>query len=255
MVKCIQTFWKDVSHGENIDLYVTVLTAFTLAVINLVADFSAWTTSVILAVLGVLVVAALGNRHQVRNLAQRFGAQNTPPLRGRGDLARLPESAKEAKEILIIACSASSVLLDTEFFINRIKQGTRVRLAVVNPDADVVIDIIGRSDIVPAETQLADMRTAAGLAQRIKTQVTNTDLFEMRVFDYVPTISFVMIDGHLPVGRIIVEMYLYQTDPGRRPHLLVTAKDHPDWYRDFRNICEAIWRDAKPSPLHSLTSQ
>lgn len=253
MTKWIRTFWSDVSRGENIDLYVTLLAAFILAVVNLVVDFKSWTTSAILAVLGVLTIAALGTRHKIGSLVQRLGVEHTPPLRRRKDLARLPESAKEAKDLLIVACSASAVLLDTQFFIERIRQGTRVRLAVVNPDEEAVIDIIGRSDIVPAKTLIADMNIAAGLIERIRTQVPNTDLFDVRVFSYVPTLSFVMIDGYLPTGRIIVEMYPYQTDPGQRPHLLVTARDHPDWYGSFRDMCEAIWRDAKPSSLHSAS--
>jgi hypothetical protein len=95
------------------------------------------------------------------------------------------------------------------------------------------------------------MRTAAGLAERIRAQVASTDLFEVRVFNYVPTLSFVMTDGYLPTGIITVEMYPYQIDPGQRPSVLVTAKDHPEWYGHFRNICEAIWQDAIPSPSHS----
>lgn len=84
------------------------------------------------------------------------------------------------------------------------------------------------------------------IIERIRAQVSNTDLFEVRVFNYVPTLSLVMIDGYLPTGRITVEMYLYQTDPGQRPHLLVTARDHPDWYNYFRDVGEAVWQDAKP---------
>ena len=56
-----------------------------------------------------------------------------------------------------------------------------------------------------------------------------------------------MIDSNLPTGSVDVGMYPFQVDPGQRPCLLVTAKDHPDWYNYFRGIAEAIWLDAKIS--------
>jgi hypothetical protein len=229
-----------------------VLSLFKVIVLSLAED-------IIIALLGFLAADALIERlgllekveSRLGSLIQRFGAQDAPFLQSRKDLARFPETAQDAKDIFIIACSASGILTEhTQFFIDRVKQGARIRLAVVNPDENAVVEIVGRSDIMPVQTQIADMRTAAGVIEHIGTHIPNTHLFEVRVFDYVPTLSFVMIDGDLPTGRISAELYLYQIDPWRRPHFLVTAKDHPDWYSYFRDICEAIWQNAKVPLSH-----
>ena len=92
----------------------------------------------------------------------------------------MPERARDAKDILIISNSASAVLLDTQFFANKINQRTRVRLAVINPDQETVVEILGRIDLLPAEGVRSHLTTSAKLVERIREKVSNTDLFEVR---------------------------------------------------------------------------
>ena len=96
---------------------------------------------------------------------------------------------------------------------------------------------------------MADLQSTIGLVKRMKEQSSNpqrfSELLQIRVFNYVPTLSLVMVDGHLPNGHIVVEMVPYQIAPTSRPLLYITAKDHPVWFAYFRNVCKSIWDDAE----------
>jgi hypothetical protein len=255
MLRWLQRAWSEIKRGENIDLYVTLLGAFAATAIGLVIDPESWMDSIPLAVLGLVAFGVLGNRHKLEHLIELSGVPSAPLLKHRRDLATLPENAAEAKDILIIACTASTILLDTSFFIDSAKQGTHIRLAVINPDETAVVDILGRMDIMPRETLAADMGRTMGLLKRIAAHVSSVASFKVRVLNHLPTLSFIMIDGNLSTGRIIVEMYPYQCDPTQRPHYVVTARDHPDWFRYFGKICEDIWNQAEDLPLYSPARQ
>jgi hypothetical protein len=68
-MKLIQRFLQDIKQGENIDLYLTVLVAFAVAVLNLFGITSQnIVSSISLAVLALLISSILGVRHHLETL-------------------------------------------------------------------------------------------------------------------------------------------------------------------------------------------
>ena len=65
-MRFLRRIWDDIKQGENLDLYLTVLAAIVLAILNL-AGFavSSVVNSFSLAILALLAVAMLGNRLSV----------------------------------------------------------------------------------------------------------------------------------------------------------------------------------------------
>ena len=151
-MEILKKVWKGIQRGEDIDLCATILVAFVVVILNLLGVVgSALVNSLTLAILGLLAISNLVSRYRLEQFSKRFDIPNTPLLQSRKDLTKLPERARDAKDILIISNSASAVLLDTQFFANKINQRTRVRLAVINPDQETVVEILGRIDLLPAE--------------------------------------------------------------------------------------------------------
>ncbi len=75
--------WKDISSGENIDLYLTIIIAIGLGILNLIGYGPAWISSVILAALGVLTGSTLRERRdfdktveQLKSLQKSLNASN-----------------------------------------------------------------------------------------------------------------------------------------------------------------------------------
>jgi hypothetical protein len=242
---------------ENIITIIGTVVAAILAYSGIRNNDVQQALTAIITVLGTLAVAqiiagyesskARETIERIESLLHSFASPPNPPLRLRTEIVSLQKRAKNAKDILIIARTAIMVLRQTEFFKERIRQGATIRLAVVNPDNSAVIEALGPLAETSKEGVIADMQGTIGLVCRLREQTSNPEQIQVRVFDYVQTLSMVMVDGHLPTGSIIVEMIPYQVGPSSRPHLLLTAKDNPMWYAYFRDICEAIWRDAEPS--------
>lgn len=256
MREVLQQFLEDLRRGENIDLYVVSVAAVVLAVLNLVGvDSGRWATSVSLGALGVLAFAMLGNRHRIDSVVRESSSAGNPPLRMRTELGSLQESAKSARNVLIVAFSGAEVLRQTDFFADRLFQGATVRIAIADPENDALVEAMSPLTGIPREGFIADVQVAMGLIQVIRKQTSNTGRLQVRMFDYAPTLSLVMVDGDRPTGHIVVELRPYQVSSSSRPHLFLTARDNRVWYDYFRDVGESIWRDAKPVLESSLANQ
>lgn len=73
MITILKRVWKDISQGENIDLYVTVIVAIVLVILNIagVAPPS-WLGSITLGVLALLAITSLGNRYRLDQAVERL---------------------------------------------------------------------------------------------------------------------------------------------------------------------------------------
>jgi len=153
--------------------------------------------------------------------------------------------------MLFIGRSLAIVLRYTEFLKQRLRDGARIRLVIVNPDNDAVVKALTPLLETSRNGFIADVRSSMGLVKRIAEAAPGNEQLQLRYIEYVPTLSFAMIDGGLPTGQIVVELVPYQVGPTSRPHFLLTAKDTPVWYSFFHDICERIWQDATPFSLEA----
>ena len=65
----LRHLWDDIRKGENIDLYLTIAAAVIFVVLNLVGVAStSFLAPLTLAVLGLLAITNLGNRHRMEEL-------------------------------------------------------------------------------------------------------------------------------------------------------------------------------------------
>lgn len=72
MRKILRLVWAEIRKGENIDQYLIILLAFLLAILNLFGITNVtWITSITLAVLGMLAIGTLVNRHITEQVIAR----------------------------------------------------------------------------------------------------------------------------------------------------------------------------------------
>jgi hypothetical protein len=260
LVSQMQQVLKALKEPGNLIVVVGVVVAVPLAYSSIRNQNVQQALAAIVFILTPLAVAQIlagyeGSKtgkkiEQIERHLQGLSPSTNPPLRMRTELDSLGEMAENAKDILIVARTAVAVLRDSDFLVDRINRGTTVRVALVDLKEETTLESLGRSTETSEEGYLADQRGSFALIQRMGENVSNRrqfdKQFQIRVFNYVPTLSFLMVDGDHPNGKIVVEMIPYRVSPLSRPHLLLTAKDHHDWYAYFRSRCEAIWKDAEP---------
>jgi len=250
---------------ENIIALTGIVIAARLAVLDIKKGAPEETLNAIVALLTALAMSQIVTRYKsaiasdsisrMEGLIHRLSFLSSPPLRLRTELASLGESARNARNILIVAFSGAEVLRQTDFFADRLFQGATVRIAIADPENDALVEAMSPLTGIPREGFVADVQVAMGLIQVIRKQTSNTGRLQVRMFDYAPTLSLVMVDGDRPTGHIVVELRPYQVSSSSRPHLFLTARDNRVWYDYFRDVGESIWRDAKPVSESSLANQ
>jgi len=76
-MRALQQIWEDVRQGENIDLYLTIVVALVLAAANILGWApSTWLAPITLAVLALLAVSNLKNRHMLESILQEKSAES-----------------------------------------------------------------------------------------------------------------------------------------------------------------------------------
>src|SRR4051812_34877799 len=81
-MKFLARLWKEITRGENLDLYLTVIVALSLTVLNLMPnsiigfDPKSQLEPLVLAVLALLAFSMLGNRHALED-SMRSLEENT----------------------------------------------------------------------------------------------------------------------------------------------------------------------------------
>ena len=134
-MKALRRIWDDLRKGENIDLYLTIAAAVAFVALNLAGVAStALLAPLTLAVLALLAVTSLGNRHRMDELlAQReqslddFFLEEFPPS--------YKTDLEAAEELWLVGVSLHrTVTANYALFERKLQQGHRLRVLLVHPD-------------------------------------------------------------------------------------------------------------------------
>jgi hypothetical protein len=207
---------------------------------------------VFLAVAGV-VPGAIGVLCILRDAAgSKHGDRSDCPLRGRDQLPQPLEKwklAMAATDILMIGQNLNIVFRQQRFFARRLQEGLKLRLVIVDPSNKELISILKRGVVESSRTEPDFVSFMHGLAELRQAMADDKkDLIDLRTIDYIPTLSFQMVDGHRRCGTIIVELTPNKMEVPNRPHVRLDAGSsaHRQWFDRVRENCEQSYNDAKP---------
>lgn len=194
-------------------------------------------------------------------LQQQLHSIPNMDLRLRTELVPLPNRAKDAQDILVIGRTARIAISHPDFFRAKLLEGANIRLALANAENEAVVEafipLIETSG--SRQTLIGDFQStlgfARGLFREVEPKLGKEKVgLKVRLFDYVPTLSIVVVDGQSKDGHVIVEMGPYKVGTSNRPWFRLDAKEQPDWFAYFRGIAEQTWKDATPYPLDTNPS-
>jgi len=128
-MKIIKQAWIDIRQGENLDLYLTVVVAILLAILNLFGLGQSFTAPITLAVLALIAVSGLVNRHRIERAitklgpsASRFFREEYPPS--------IKEDIENCKEIWLMGITLGRTM-PTYYTLFRDKLQGRFKLRVL----------------------------------------------------------------------------------------------------------------------------
>ncbi|MHC4189754.1 MAG: hypothetical protein ACYSUB_08825 [Planctomycetota bacterium] len=194
-----------------------------------------------------------GTRFIVRDWPSRSDGKGSSdcPVTSRDKLPKMDQwlPAQRARDILIIGQNLNLVLRQKPFFKTKLDEETQIRLVIVNPKDDFLIEVM-RKGVVEHYHTKPDFKASLETIQELRQELPDDkkSLIDLRIINYVPTLSFQVLDGDKPWGTILVELAPNRITVPQRPHFLLLADNraHSEWYRRFLDNCEKMYTDATP---------
>ncbi len=241
----LKRIWEDIRRGENIDLFITVLIAIGLAILNIAGVApAALIAPLTLAVLGLLAVATLGNRYKLEESLETLNRTHTGLFQEKMP-ASMENDLRNARDLWLVGVTLNRTL-NTHYSAleQKLGRGDTVRVLLVAPD--------GRG---PEMLELREYK-ARYSTERIRHLIRDSldDLcnlqqrfggLEVRVIDYPLSYGGVLVNPASSDGIFYLEHYPFKTPGGSMPKFVLEAKNGR-WYTFFKLEIETIWENATP---------
>src|SRR5271157_5948153 len=251
MIDRLKLIAKEISRGENLDLYLTILLAIVVSFLGVfgIVKFEI-ISAAILATLGLLASSLLTIRRSVRpTLDDLF---NT-----RAQLPTFEEQLADAQSIDI--CGMSLLAVATQhrgFLLEKVARGCKIRLLLLNPDNESLMNMIAPfvTALTPEQYPTAVQQHTKAVEQHTKAIVTSLSFLtsepilynSVRLYDYPLAHAMLISNRNMPNGALRLEMYMHTRLPADAPGFYILRKDEPGWFNLFAAEFEAHWASATP---------
>lgn len=241
-MKILEVIWSDVRKGENIDLYATIVVAFGIVVLTLLEIAPPDLTGPLtLAVLGLLAISSIVNRHRIQALS---GSQTSelpfleefPPY--------LAQDIEGAAELFLIGVTLTQTLRTRSWKIEKLLQrGCAVNVLLVDPNGPY-IDIVEYryQELHPGSLThnlLKDVHQTLSVCCGLKS--ISPDKFNVRVIPYPLGHCAIAVNPNTSSGTIYIAHYSFGTSYLHIPKYILKPKDGK-WYEYHKEEIQALWK-------------
>lgn len=203
------------------------------------------------------VEAALGAA--CNQLRRAFGAVAPSPqrvasmassafLHSRSELPPFGTSqpVRDAKDIWLIGQNLNMVFRNKRFFEEKLQSGARIRCLIADYTDKQLISTMSQG-VVESNNTAPDFVAVLKTLSDLRISLADQSLLELKTMNYVPTLSFQILDGELPSGTILVEITPNRTPATQRPHFVLMASDVSNrvWYDLFLSNCRQMFQDGQ----------
>lgn len=242
MMRFFRRVWSEIRRGENVDLYVAVVFALGVAILNLLGIApQSLLASITLTVLGLLAVSALGNRYQIEELRQSL-------TKSVGDIllenfpANLDSDFESGKEVWLVGVTLSKFVAGKYIKLEeKLRKGHTIKILLVQPEGASV-------EIASSRYYAAVNRNSNKTASAIKNSLQifcslkqiASDRVEIRTIQNPLTFGAIAIDLETSMGVLYLEHFPFRTVSGAMPKFVFHASDGK-WYEFFKREIHALW--------------
>jgi hypothetical protein len=241
----LERIWNDVRKGENIYLYLTIVIAIGLSILNLFGLApDTMVASLTLAVLGLLAITSLVNRYQIEEQLNKIGQQSSHFLRERSQLPSFHERGQSATEIVIVGVSAiTAITPHLDFFEQKMRTGATLRFLLLDPEnpSAQVFNLISKVPDVQADIK----QTLKSLNLLILMEQKFDGKCLVRLSDVFLPFGLAAFDPGKDIGFMNIEMYAYKKTLGERPHFVLTQGKDKKWFDYYKSQYEQLWKNSK----------
>jgi len=241
----LKRIWGDLRQGENIDLYIAVPLAITLAILTLFGlTPSGLIEPVTLAILGLLATALLRTRQAVVDLSSKLAQTSDSVF-----LDEFPSSfgaeLESAAEVWIAGVSLTTTVRTYYSVLEtKLREGHLIRILLVDPNGAAVgmteARAYGRSNVDRARSEIQN--TLQDLWELAK---KSQERLQIHTIEHPLGFGMVAMNPDAPTGAIFLKYYSFKTPGGPKPKLVLRARDGR-WYDLFRTELHNLWASSQP---------
>lgn len=237
--------WKDLK--QHPDLVILLLACFLCTIGGLIWGNSPLLQSITIALLGVLAFSQLNSRAQIDAVARGWNRNRTDLLLK--DFP--PEYTKAQKEVaasyFFAGLTMSRTLPLMEPHIDRVlKNDGSVQILLPNPENAPLMSMIAKMrPYKDPQTIKAEISNSIQKANGLR----NKGNLEVRTVDYLPGLSFNVMDADRPQASLMVQVYEFGADRRAEsaPIVFLTPSDG-EWFEHFKAQASRLWETGSPLP-------
>lgn len=239
-MQILSRFWQDIRNFENLDLYLTVVLAIGLSILNLLGSASdEYIPAVTLAVLGLLALTSLVNRHRIDDLHQTLTGSPTDLF-----LEDFPEDLKSnlesASELWLVGVSLHRTINFNYATLERkLRQGHRVRVLVVHPEGPGVEMAVSRN-YTRKEVAVTSNRIRDNLQLLCELRAIAPEHMTIRTIQNPLSYGVVATNPDSATGSLYIEHYTFGVSPISMPRYVIRAQEGK-WYDFFKQEVVSMW--------------
>lgn len=238
-MKILQQVWEDIKHGENLDLYLTIVISITLTLLSLLSITPVnLLSSITLTVLVLIAISNLANRHKLDLILQKEIAETL-------FLTDFPPNLKDdfasaTKEVWLGGHNLGRTVVSFDSLIERsLRHGCKVNVLLVHPNGSanklVSEQTYGGIDEKEHATQVnLSITRLLRLAQRV-----TPGQLEIRLINFPISFGFFAFDIGGATGKLFLEHYSFRQQRDI-PKFVLTPKNGY-WFECFKNEILSMW--------------
>jgi hypothetical protein len=251
-VRVLRHIWRDLRHGENVDLYPVIVISLVATVLSQLGLASQkLIVSLLLALVGLLAIAMLVNRRQNEQLTTMLSKLEDSTVLSQRFLRkedRVDEVARRirmAREVWLWGTTLSAHIPALEEVIrSNLEGGLVLRVLLVQPHSSAVSMAAFRAG------RKTDSDLDSDLQRNLNrlSSMSSAGRLEYRVIDYLGPYVLYIFDPSTDGGHAIVRLANFRGSTFDRPMFELNADSDSVWFAYFRREFEAVWEAASPWP-------
>ena len=245
-MKLHKTILQDIKRGENVDLYVTVILALTLAGFNLLSIIKIDNLiAVNLAIMALMTVSILGNRHRIDQVLNKVSS-----LAIKSDFihefpSEFTQRLESANEIIIVGTHHNSTLTAYyHIFEEKLKLGHSIKFILISPNGNAckmaAMRFPGKINSDHEKTRIISSLETLSELKKVA-----PNLLQIRVIDFLIDYSAYLMESNTNHGIVFIERHTFKTSGGLRKPKSIYRKEDGAWFEHLNTEIKNLWDSAE----------
>ena len=257
VLRFLRDVGADIREGKNIDVYLTVPLCLVVVLLDVLGIVNLTiVTSAILAALALLAFNLLANRRTEQELQQwlRQAVQHNFQYRLSEIFVPFGEKVQERRQRLgqadhvwILSRTCRRVWADNEEELQTVSKRGGLKLLFLDP-ADGALGMVAKSAVwdQPGDGQRlkSEVEHFIQLLKLVQERLS-LDKLEIRLIDYLPAWTLILIDPDKDDGVIYVELATFRSSSYKRPSFIVDSRTDHTLFEQFRDDFKEMWNRAQ----------